>query len=417
MSARAGFHGWRIVALGAALIWLGPGLLECYGFLAKPLAAEFGLSAEAFGVGIAALILPLVIAGPAIGWLLDRGPLRPVLLGAVALAGCGLGIVASAHNVGVLALGAAIAALGLGTYGQIGPNVMVAGWFVRMRSRALAATSLGTSCAGVTIPLLTPLLIAHFGWRGMLLTFAGAVVLLLGPAIAWLAVKRPAEIGQAQDGDDAGALEPVGDVAPAERRATSLAEVLRDRNFWLLGGSLAIAVSVSLGGIHLVHHMQNVGLSSAQAGYVASLMSGGALLGRLGTGWLHDRYPKQLVAALVFALSGVGWIGVAYARDLGAFLALALPAGLAAGGFGVSGPVLQAACFGPSVLGRVMGLHGVLGLPLLLATPVLVGRSGDALGSFTAVFVALGVAMGAAAGAMLLVRAPHAIAVRAPAPA
>jgi nitrate/nitrite transporter NarK len=133
-------------------------------------------------------------------------------------------------------------------------------------------------------------------------------------------------------------------------------------------------------------------------------MSAGALLGRVCTGWLHDRFPKHFVAAAVFALSGVGWVGVANAHDLGQFLALALPAGFAGGGYGVSGPVLQASCFRPGVLGRVMGLHGVLGLPALLAMPVLVGRSADALGSFTAAFGALGAVMCVAAAAMLFVR-------------
>ncbi len=390
------------------MTWLGPGLLECYGFLAKPLGTEFGLSGEAFGAGMAAFILPLVIAGPAIGWLLDRGPLRPVLLGAIALAVLGLVLTARAQNVPSLALGAAIAALGIGAYGQFGPNVMVASWFVRLRSRALAAASLGTSCAGVTIPLLTPVLIAHFGWRGALLAFAAAVLLLLGPAVVWLAVKHPSELGQTEDGDAPPAAE-LDRTAPSTSAPDALADVLRDRTFWLLGGSLALATGAALGGIHLVHHMQNAGLSATQAGAVAATMSAGALLGRMGTGWLLDRFPKQRVASVIFALAGLGWLGVANARDLTEFLALALPVGLAAGGFGVSGPVLQASCFGPRILGRVMGLHGVLGLPALLAAPVLVGRSGDALGGFTSAFSALGALMCTAAAAMLFVRTSRAI--------
>ena len=171
--------------------------------------------------------------------------------------------------------------------------------------------------------------------------------------------------------------------------------------------SLAIGVAASLGGVHLVKHMENLGIPAADARWVPSLMSLGALCGRVATGWLHERFPQQIVAAAVFALSGVGWVGVAFARDLGDFLLISLPSGFAAGGFGVSAPVLQASCFGPRVLGRVMGLHGLMGLPLLLPAPMLVGRAADAAGSFTPVFVQLAIAMAAAALAMALVRAPR----------
>lgn len=405
MAGSARFDGWRIVALGGALIWLGPGLLECYGFLATPFAREFGLSGEQFGLGLAAFILPLVVAGPALGALLDRAPLRPVLLGAIALAAGALAALSRATSARELALGCALASLGIGTYGQLGPNVMVAGWFARRRARALALTSLGTSCAGITIPLISQPLIAGLGWRGLLLSFAAAVALLLGPAVAWLAVKRPEEVGQTQDGD---APQASAETALAPEAPAPIGPVLRDRNFWLLGAALATATAASLGGVHLVRHMENVGVAAADARFVPSLMSAGALLGRLVTGWLHERFPQPLVATAVFALSGLAWVGVAHAHTLSTFLLLAVPSGLAGGGFGVSGPVLQASCFGPRVLGRVMGLHGLLGLPLLLPAPMLVGRAADRAGSFAPVFVWLGVAMGAAAVGVACVRTAQA---------
>jgi predicted MFS family arabinose efflux permease len=402
----ARFDGWRVVALGGALIWLGPGLLECYGFLAAPFGREFGLTGEQFGYGIGAVILPMVLAGPLLGALLDRAPLRRVLLGAIALAVAALLALSRAQSITELALCAGAAALGIGTYGQLGPNVMVAHWFVRLRSRALALTSLGTSCAGITIPLISQPLIAGFGWRGAMVAFAAAIALLLAPAVAWLAVKRPEDIGQFQDGDA-----PTGAAwsgpAPPEPPA-QIEPVLRDRNFWLLGAALAIATAAQLGGVHMVKHMSNAGVAERDARFVLALASVGALCGRFATGWLLERLPQPFVAAGVMALSGIAWVGFAHARDLTTFLLLAIPSGLAGGGFGVSGPVLQASCFGPRVLGRVMGLHGLIGLPLLLPAAGLVGRAADQAGSYTPVFVLLGVATGVAALAVALVRTPGA---------
>jgi MFS family permease len=410
MTAGARFDGWRIVALGAALIWLGPGLLETYGFLVSPLGAEFGLGAEALGAGMALFILALALTGPLAGALLDRGPLRPVLLVALALGAGSLAATARAESVLELAAWSVLAAIGIGAYGQIGPQVMVAGWFVRRRSRALALTSLGTSAAGITIPLIGQELIARLGWRGALLTLAAAAALLLGPAIAAFAVKRPEDVGQRADGDAAepGAEPELLGGAPSPEPVGAIRALLRERNFWVLGASLAIATGASLGGVFLVKHMENVGVPASEARWVAATMSIGAFAGRIATGWLHERFPKQVVAAVVYALSGAGWIGVAHSESLAGFLWIALPAGFAGGGFGVSGPVLQAACFGPNVLGRVMGLHGVLGLPLLLAAPPLVGRAADFAGSFVPVFTGLAGVMVLAAAAMLLVRPPQA---------
>lgn len=405
MLQTARFDGWRIVVLGAALIWLGPGLFEIYGFLVTPLGVEFGLSAETFGLGMSIFILAGALSGPAIGALLDRGPLRPVLLGAIVLAAGALAAMSRAHSTLALAGCAIAVAIGISTYGQLAPQVMVASWFERQRSRALAATSLGTSAAGITIPLIGQPLIASLGWRGALLTFAAAVLLLLAPAAALFAVKRPEDVGQTPDGDAPRPALHSSSAAPAEP-PPEIREVLRDRNFWLLGASLVIATGASIGGVFLVKHMQDIGIAADRARYVLSAMSGGALIGRVCVGWLHDRFPKQYVAAAVFALSGVGWIGISEARELATFVAIAVPAGFAGGGFGVSGPVLQAACFGPGVLGRVMGLHGLFGLPVLLAAAPLIGRAADAAGSFAPVFLLLALVMGAAAALMSLVRTP-----------
>lgn len=402
MTPGARFDGWRIVALGAALIWLGPGLLEAYGFLATPLASEFGLSGEAFGIGLSIFILAGAISGPLIGALLDRRPLRPLLLGAIVLTAGALAALSRAEAIAALAGFEIAAAIGISTYGQIGPQVMVAGWFSRLRSRALAAASLGTSAAGISIPLVAQPLIASLGWRGALLAAAAALLLVLTPAVAWLAVKRPEDVGQTQDGDPPLPARPLGSAPPEPPAAVGA--LLRDRNFWLLGAALVIGTAASLGGVFLVKHMENVGVAASEARFVLAAMSGGALVGRVCVGWLHDRFPKPLVAAAVFALSGVGWLGISEARDLATFLAIAVPAGFAGGGFGVSGPVLQAACFGHGVLGRVMGLHGLLGLPLLLAAAPLVGRAADEAGSFAPVFRMLALVMLAAAAVVSRVR-------------
>jgi hypothetical protein len=57
-----------------------------------------------------------------------------------------------------------------------------------------------------------------------------------------------------------------------------------------------------------------------------------------------------------------------------------------------------------------MGLHGLFGLPVLLAAAPLIGRAADEAGSFAPVFLLLAGVMWAAAALMLLVKTPsHAL--------
>ncbi len=402
---RAAFHGWRIVGLGAALYALGPGLLEAYGFMATPLASELGISNQSFGVGMSIFVLAFATAAPAIGWLLDRGPFRTTLLVAVACMGAGLLGLAQSGSASALGAWIALAALGIGAYGQLGPPVMVANWFRLRRGRALGIATLGYSVAGMSMPFLAAFLLDALGWRDTIRTLACGAALVLVPAIASFAVRRPEDVGQTVDGlpSETGSA-----TAEPDGGASELGAVLRSPNFWLLGGGLAIATSAALGGVFLVRHFESLRMPHAEVRWVLGAMSFGALLGRISVGWLLDRSNPRWVASCVIAAQALGWIGVSYAQSFAQFLALAVPAGMGAGGFGVSAPVLQAACFGPRVMGRVTGLHGLIGLPFLLTGTPLAGRAADELGSFPPVFRGLAVVVVVGAALVACVRVPGA---------
>jgi MFS family permease len=410
-SVRAPFFGWRIVGLGVALYALGPGLLEAYGFMATPLATELGISNQSFGVGMSIFVLAFASTAPAIGWLLDRGPFRATLLVSVALMAFGLLGISQSESANAIGGWIALAALGIGTYGQIGPPVMVANWFRLRRGRALGLATLGYSVAGMSMPFLTAFLLDALGWRSTVRTLALAASAALVPAILLFAVRRPADIGQSADGEP--------ELAPAsaepELGAGEIGGVLRTTTFWLLGMGLAVAASASLGGVFLVRHFENLHIPLAEVRWVLGTMSLGALLGRVGVGWLLDRWDPRWLASFVIATQALGWIGVSYAQSFQQFLLLAVPAGMAAGGFGVSGPMLQAACFGPRVIGRVTGLHGLIGLPVLLAGTPLAGRAADHVGSFPPVFRGLAVVVVAAAALVACVRVPRSPVIPAPA--
>ena len=126
-----------------------------------------------------------------------------------------------------------------------------------------------------------------------------------------------------------------------------------------------------------------------------------SLLGRIGVGWLLDRFFGSRVAVVVNLIAAGGLLLLAYANT---FLAGCLAAALI--GIGVGGE----ADITPYLLTRYFGLRGFSTLYGITWTfyaaagaigPVILGRSFDATGSYTSLLVILSMAL-AIAGLILL---------------
>jgi hypothetical protein len=68
--------------------------------------------------------------------------------------------------------------------------------------------------------------------------------------------------------------------------------------------------------------------------------------------------------------------------------------------------ILQGACFGRLVIGRVSGMHAFLGLPFLLSAAPLVGLAASSTGSFELPFLGLAALQMVAVGVFAFVRVP-----------
>src|SRR5215475_5079932 len=240
-SARRRFEGWRIVALAGLTQALGYGLLGTYGFLATPLIGEFGATRTQLGFGYSVSIFVTALCGPAIGWLLDRGPLRAIMLAGVGLMLASVLAMSRATALGTLAAWFAVTSIGMATYGTLSSQVMIVNWFILRRGTALALASAGSSIGAFFVPQISARLIDALGWRGAIAALACGAAAISAPAIARFAVKRPEDRGQLPDGLDA--------PGPGRGRGPSLVEIpvgrlLRDRNFWLIGVGTGIGLGV-----------------------------------------------------------------------------------------------------------------------------------------------------------------------------
>jgi sugar phosphate permease len=390
-----------MVALGALAQGLAFPLLGAFGVVATPLIQEFGASSAQLGLGMSLALLSAAVAGAPLGAALDRGPLRAIMLSGAVLMFVSVLALSRGASLGGLATCFAAAVVGISMYGTAPVNVVLVNWFAQRRGTALSLAYVGTSVGALVVPTVTAWLIEWFGWRKALVALAAGAAAISASAIARL-VKRPEELGQTPDGIPS--APPESNLARA-RNADPI--WLCDRNFWLIGAGVGLALSVSVATLFLVRHVETLGIPRTRAALIPSSMAMFGILGKLGAGWLIDRFDPRIVVAAALGLHALGWAIVASQSSYPALLVASAPLGLGGGGFLPLPPVLQARCFGRGAIGRIGGIHTLVGLPFLLAAAPLVGWAEGLTGSFAAPFFGLAGVLVLAAVVLACVRVPN----------
>jgi cyanate permease len=247
-------------------------------------------------------------------------------------------------------------------------------------------------------------LIEFATWRGALVWLAAGAAVIAVPAIALLAVRRPEDVGQHPDGNAALASLSAQETSTS---AISFRSLSSNPNFWLIGIGIGLALCVPVAsGVFFVRHLEELGIPRTQSALVVSVMAACSLMGKLGVGFLADRIDRRALIVATILLHVLGLCIVATGSTLSTMFVAAIPLGMGGGGFIPLPGILQGACFGRLVIGRVSGLHAFLGLPFLLTAAPLVGMVASRTGSFVAPFLGLGGAQLLAAVVLAFVRIP-----------
>ena len=301
--------GWRIAAAGALANATGISLLfYTFNLFVLPMAADLHLTRGQSGV-IQAMIITAALGAPVIGRLADRHGFHRMFLG------CTLAMVATELALWRWADGFASMALGTALIGFIGggsASVLltrpVNAHFTRYRGVALGLVGTGISLTTLFIPPWLQGVIAAHGWRQGFLVLALCALVLGLPGVLALMPRNASTQGAPAAG-------------PPNR------DYLRNRDFWVLVAAnfcagMATAAAIS----QLSPMLQERGLSPASAALGISSFAAGQLIGKLGGGWLLDRFEPRLVAALLNALPTLGF--VLLLTQHGSFMPLMLAVGL-----------------------------------------------------------------------------------------
>jgi MFS family permease len=382
------FYGWWIVAVSAIGLGLGyaPIIVYSFGVFIKPLTQELHSNRASISLAFTLANLLQSVSSPLAGRLADRfGARRVILLSSVIFAL----LLVSSH---ILSPKLWDFYVFYGLLGFVGsgpapiPYVkVISRWFDRRRGLALGLTMFGIGSGAILMPALAQRLIAMLGWRSTYMVIGLLVLVVSVPAVAFFLKESPEEMGLLPDGAIAARQ-------AAERQNTregmAWSDARRSKAFWLMVGAIFL-VGASVHGcvVHLVPLLSDQGVSSNRVALATSLLGSALLIGRVGSGYLLDRFFAPRVALCLF---GAAACGIAVLR-MGAASGLVLLAVFLIGlGMGSEVDIiayLVSRYFGLRAFGEVYGyafafyvLAGALG-------PWLMGLGFDRSGSYGSVLV------------------------------
>jgi MFS family permease len=311
------YHGWLVVAAaflvalyGFGLGFYGPGiyLVALHTLHGWP-TSELSSAITAYYVLGATLLFFWV--GP----LFDRHGTRTiVVVGTVAMA-CGVMLLALITRPWQVYAAFAVMSVGWATMSGAAINIIVAPWFDKRRGVALSWAMNGASAGGIIIAPLLTFLIARFGFAfAIALVSASMLATLIPVAIVMLRPRRADEydpVERTADPDNAPQPSPALVAAASSFR---LATLLRSGAFISISVPFALGLTAQVG--FLTHQMGFLAptIGTVAAGWAVSLTTLAAVLGRIATGYIAERYDRRAVASANFVVQMLGMAILATAR-------------------------------------------------------------------------------------------------------
>ena len=381
------FYGWIIVIVGAVTQFFQGIASQGFSSYMDLLQTEFGWTKAMLSGPRSITSIEGAITGPIEGILVDKFGPRKVVIAGLLISVLGYIIFGLTNNYIMYYVASMAITLGIGFQGLLVMSVTVNNWFNRKRTMAQAIMGLGYSMAGVIgVPLLV-ILQNNLGWRESCFITAAAV-LVIGLPFAFLLKNSPESIGEVPDGKQTARAIPDKEMIYAGHDFT-LKEAFRTRSFWLLAiGSSVGNLGILAAQLHLFLHLMEgaAGMDRGAVSLVWTVASLSNIPSRLIGGYLGDRLPKNIMLGVSMLFMAVAVYILAIAENAGMAFLFSVVFGI---GWGIRTPILnaiQGEYFGRKSQGVIRGWLNSLGLPLMVAAPIVAGYMADIQGTYEYAF-------------------------------
>jgi MFS family permease len=385
-----GYYGWRVVLAACLGVMAGFGSLFVYTFtvFVKPLGAEFGWNREAVSSGFAIAAVTLGLCSPLLGRWIDRFGPRRIILPCMTIYCFGIASLSLLRS-SLWQLYGTCFVLGLVGNGaaHLAFSRSISTWFQRRLGMALAFVMVGAGLGAMILPVVAQAIISRSGWRMAYLSL-GCIAVVLGLPLTWLYVRERGATKR--------------ESSPVEHSGMTWQQGLRAFPFWIVVAILCVS-SISMNGAitQMSALLTDRGITARNAALCASLLGGSSLLGRVGVGWLLDRFFGARVAFAVNLTTAAGVFLLARANSFPASCMAAALIGVGAGGEAAITPYLLTRYFGLRAFSTLYGVTWTFYAAAAAVGPVILGRAFDSTGSYVSLLVMLAAAL-ALAGALNL---------------
>jgi MFS family permease len=358
------------------------------GVFMKPLGAGLGWNRGEISLALSVGALAMALANPFVGRAIDTFGVRPVLITSLV----GYGAITAAtplmiHHLGLPGLYLAYALIaGVGAGSNVIAYVRIlSGWFSGpmdgARGLALGLSSAGVPLGSIVSGPVGVLLIEHFGWQGGYWGLA-LLPLCIGLPIAIFAIRM-------SDGETGGSR-----AATAPVEGHTLFEAMQTLPFWLMVGVVLLMSSCLQGiGIHTAPLLSDRGLKPEGLALVLAVNGALGIVGRIGAGWLFDRFFAPWVSIGIFGLAAAAsFILVGVPRlAIAVFATMLVTLGSGAESDFVG--YLVGRYFGLKAYGQIFGfIYGMFMVGIAIG-PYLFGLAFDHFGDYRIPFTIAGVGL------------------------
>jgi len=400
------FYGWIIVAVGAVTQFFQGIASQGFTTYMGLLQTEFGWTRAALSGPRSVTQIEGAITGPLEGFLVDRFGPRKVAAVGIFISGIGFALFGLMNSYVMFYVSSIVITLGIGLQGLLVLSVTVNNWFNRKRTIAQSIMGLGYSMAGVIgVPVLV-FLQKQMDWRASAYITA-AFVWVIGFPFVMMLRDKPESIGSVPDGEISYEKSDNNTQIIKGGYDFTLSESLKTGSFWLLAVGQAISnLGILSAQLHLFLHLEDyVGIERETVALVWTVASLSNIPARLLGGFFGDRFPKNVL----LGISNTLMAGAVYILAVTDSTVMAFTFAVIFGiGWGMRTPVLnaiQGEYFGRLSQGIIRGWMQSLGLPIIIAAPVIVGHMADVQGTYLYAFSLMaGVMM---VGSILLFLAKH----------
>ena len=395
--ARA-FRGWHVVwgCFLALLVTAGIGFYNLTVYLQAFVdARHFSVSSVSGATGV--FFLAAGFSGIFVARFIERHDVRIALVGGAVVGALTLSASRFVETVPQLYVFYVVMGMAYSTAGLVPCTAVLARWFQRKRTIALATAFTGLSLGGIVLTPLCVWLIGHLGIDGA--GPAMGAMFLVGIVVpALLLVRsRPEDLGQLPDG-----LAPEEKAAAAPEISVPFAEAVRSRFFVCLSSGYVLVMTAQVGGISHLFRLVAGREDTAGAATAVAILAGTSIAGRLLAGWLLPRVRMRPATIAIVAVQALALALLSFAEGHWSLFACAALFGSTIGNIGMLQPLLVAEAFGVGDYARIYARSQLLTTLGAAAGPTVFGLLYDFSGGYLVSYGLAAVLSAACCGALFL---------------